>query len=159
MLTFIFGNSHVVDKGLVFLHEQGIAHRYVQHIASYILAFTLYRDCAEYNIMMDADALYPRGYHPVGQSFLPDNSAIAPRLSREHHRVKYYYVDFGISSYIPPGSSDRLVVGEFGREREVPELSATVPYDPFKVDVFIIGNLLKKSLQEVRARVYWHVRV
>ena len=102
---------------------------------------------------MDADALYPCGYHPVDLHSLPDRSGVAPRFSREHSLVKYYYVDFGISSYIPRRSSDRLVVGELGRDREVPELSATVPYDPFKVDVFIIGNVLKRRFQEVRAQV------
>ena len=108
---------------------------------------------------MDGSSLYPKGWHPINYNYSPDYIHRAEHRSRLFAPIKYYYVDFGISSYIPPGSSDRLVVGEFGREREVPELSATVPYDPFKVDVFIIGNLLKKSLQEVRARVYWHVRV
>ena len=34
-------------------------------------------------------------------------------------------------------------MGLDGRDGEVPELSATVPYDPFKTDMFIIGNLFK----------------
>lgn len=63
-------------------------------------------------------------------------------------RVRYYYVDFGMSTRFLPGEP-RLVTGQLGRDREAPELSDTVPYDPFKVDVFIIGNLLRQEFHEV----------
>ena len=108
------------------------------------------RDCVAYNTLMDATALYPRGHHPVKRNLLPDVSDIAPHLPRERGVVKYYFADFGLSSYFPPDSADRLVVGELGREQDVPELSVDVPYDPFKVDVFIIGSMFKKSFMEVR---------
>ena len=144
--------ADVVLKGLVFLHEHGIAHRYVSlHTHNKILTL-VFSDCEAYNILMDADALYPRGYHPVNLGFLPDASHVAPRLRREHSTVRYYYADFGLSSHIPPDSPDKLVVGEFGREQDVPELSSDVPYDPFKVDVFIIGSLFKKHFVEVWTR-------
>jgi len=38
-----------------------------------------------------------------------------------------------------------LVLGLAGRDREVPELSDEVPYDPFKVDIFTIGNVLRRE--------------
>ena len=99
---------------------------------------------------MDSRPLYPQGFHPVFPRKLPDASGTAPVLPRSAAEVKYYYADFGISSYIPPDSSERLVLGDFGRDRDVPELSTTVPYDPFKVDVFIIGNLFEKVFLKVR---------
>jgi len=64
--------------------------------------------------------------------------------------VKYYYVDFGLSTHFPPDAESRVVVGVAGRDQEVPELSEDVPYDPFKVDVFIIGNMLRNEFQNVR---------
>ena len=99
---------------------------------------------------MDAKALYPKGFHPVYPHNLPDLSDDAPTLPRALFAVKYYFVDFGISSYIPPDSQEQHVLGDFGRDQDVPELSTTVPYDPFKVDVFILGNLFEKVFIEVR---------
>lgn len=114
-------------EGLVFMHDHGVAHR----------------DCTDVNIMMNATALYPKGFHPVNDGLLPDGWMPAPVLSRICVPVKYYYVDFGISSYIPPDVYPKLAVGEYGMDKEVPELSATVPYDPFKVDIFILGNFFR----------------
>jgi hypothetical protein len=99
---------------------------------------------------MDATHMYPRGFHPVEDHFLYDIRTPAPRISRLEARVKYYYVDYGISSYFAPGSQRELVVGIAGRDQDVPELSKNVPYDPFKVDIFSIGNVLRGEFQAVR---------
>ncbi|KAI0088667.1 hypothetical protein BDY19DRAFT_891112 [Irpex rosettiformis] len=120
-------------EGLVYMHARGVAHR----------------DCSVRNIMMDATALYPKGFHPVRTSLLPDASGKAPRRSRSSAYIRYYYIDYGISSYFDPSvEQDRNVLGIDGIDREVPELSSTVPYDPFKVDVFLIGNLFKHEVYE-----------
>ena len=63
--------------------------------------------------------------------------------------VKYYFVDYGISSYFPSGSQAKLVVGTEGRDQDVPELSDDVPYDPFKVDIFTIGNVIRRLFCDV----------
>ncbi|KAI0352731.1 hypothetical protein OH77DRAFT_1513089 [Trametes cingulata] len=116
-------------QGLVFLHEHGVAHR----------------DCTYRNIMMDADALYPQGFHPMSDVCLPNSiNQRAPVLSRKDVPVTYYYVDFGISSHFAPEETDRLVIGTSGLDQEVPELSDESPYDPFKVDVFILGNMFRR---------------
>lgn len=114
-------------EGLAFLHEKGVAHR----------------DCVQKNLMMDADAMYPEGFHPVGLNFKPDRSGYAKHTSRSAAPVKYYFVDFGISVHIPESMSSKLVTGFLGRDRDPPELSNEIPYDPFKLDIFIIGNMLK----------------
>jgi hypothetical protein len=49
----------------------------------------------------------------------------------------------GISSYFPTESEPHLVFGRDGRDQDVPELSDDVSYDPFKVDIFTIGNVLR----------------
>ncbi|EED81131.1 predicted protein [Postia placenta Mad-698-R] len=67
--------------------------------------------------------------------------------------IKYYYVDYGLSVYIPPDIHPKLVLGDFGRDQDVPELSLTVPYDPFKVDIFIIGNMLKRIFHDQYSNV------
>jgi len=116
-------------EGLVFLHEKGIAHR----------------DCVRENLMMDADAIYPEGFHPVRINFKPDRSDYAKHTSRSATAVKYYFIDFGISVYIPENLRPKLVTGLHGRDRDPPELSDQVPYDAFKLDIFIIGNMLKRE--------------
>ena len=99
---------------------------------------------------MDATRVYPLGFHPVEQLLLYDIKTRAPRITRLEAGVKYYYVDYGISSYFPPGLQRELVVGIAGRDQDVPELSRNVPYDPFKVDIFSIGNVLRGEFQAVR---------
>ncbi|KAI0333806.1 hypothetical protein GY45DRAFT_1319027 [Cubamyces sp. BRFM 1775] len=117
-------------EGLVFMHEHHVAHR----------------DCAYKNVMMDATALYPKGFHPVQTRSLPDISAVAPVLPRSSAPIKYYFLDFGISTQFGPRDQSRLVVGRAGLERSVPELSDDVPYDPFKVDICILGALFKQQM-------------
>ncbi|KAI0041906.1 hypothetical protein FA95DRAFT_1598729 [Auriscalpium vulgare] len=120
-------------EGLTYMHEQGVAHR----------------DCAFKNMGMDAKAMYPDGFHPVDDIWTPTKSGVAKKLPRLEVGVKYYFIDYGISSYFPPGAPRTLVTGALGRDQEVPELSDDVPYDPFKVDIFIIGNALRQELHDV----------
>ena len=100
---------------------------------------------------MDASALYPEGHHPTKLGYSPDYSHIVRPLSRFKDSVHYYYVDFGISSHIPPGTpqAQALVTGIFGRNQNVPELSVTIPYDPFKVDIFSMGEVFEDLLVKV----------
>lgn len=98
---------------------------------------------------MDAVHLYPRGFHPVRNILLYDCSAPAPFIPRRDAGVKYYFIDYGISSHFSPGSRPRLVTGRDGRDQDVPELSDDVPYDPFKVDVYTIGSVLHHEFCDV----------
>ncbi|OSD06648.1 kinase-like protein [Trametes coccinea BRFM310] len=117
-------------EGLVFMHNHGVAHR----------------DCAFKNIMYDPDVLYPQGFHPMRLDRLPyQTDAWAPVLSRRDVQIRYYYIDFGISSHFTPDDPDKLVTGLDGIEKLVPELSDEVPYDPFKVDIFVLGRMMYET--------------
>lgn len=111
----------------------------------------MYSDCTTKNLMMDGDTLFPRGFHPVHTNYLEDTNTRAPVVSRlaAWPPVKYYYVDFGIAVQIPPHVYPKLALGEDGLDREVPELSNVRPYDPFKVDIFILGNVYRKNIYAV----------
>ncbi|KZV68704.1 hypothetical protein PENSPDRAFT_609718 [Peniophora sp. CONT] len=127
-------------EGLAFMHEQGVAHR----------------DCAAPNIMCDASAMFPRGFHPINQySLFDDIKTGATILPRATAGVRYYFIDYGISSYFPPGRPRELVTGIYGREQDVPELSSTKPYDPFAVDIFILGSLFKKEFCKKYSRLHF----
>lgn len=100
--------------------------------------------------MMDAIAMYPRGFHAIRADNLPhDLHQLAPVLSRNQVPVTYYFVDFGISSWFHADEHERLVLGTDGLDKDVPELSDEVPYDPFKVDIFVLGNMFRKNFTAV----------
>lgn len=99
--------------------------------------------------MMDADAMYPEGFHPILTSFKPDYSGVAPYVSRSEAGVKYYFVDFGISVHIPQDLYPKLVTGHLGRDQTPPELSTTIAYDPFKLDIYILGHMFQTELLDV----------
>lgn len=103
------------------MHEQGVAHRCVK-VITFDPPLTLRTsDCTYKNIMMDASAMYPRGFHPVVPYSLPDGRTYAWRRRRTSVPVKYYFIDYGLSTYFPPGTLQKLVVGIDGRDQEVPE--------------------------------------
>ena len=111
--------------------------------------------------MMDATPLFPSGFHPVRQTALPDLSSSAPRLSRLDTRpVNYYFIDFSIAVRVPFGMDPKRTLGIIGLDQDVPELSDTVPYDPFKVDIFILGNLFQKQFIAVSrtSLIFQHLR-
>ncbi|KAL1937558.1 hypothetical protein VTO73DRAFT_13053 [Trametes versicolor] len=123
--------------GLLFMHEHNVAHR----------------DCAYRNVMMDATAMNPSGYHPLHWRMLPDTVTPAPTLPRSSVPVTYYLIDFGISTRFSPDDPSKLVVGTKGLETTVPELSTTVPYNPFKTDIYILGALFRQEFLDKYSNV------
>lgn len=99
--------------------------------------------------MMDGRPLFPKGHHPVRLDYTPDGVSDAPYFSRQEKSVKYYFIDFGLSSYFEP-EEPLLVLGTKGRDKEPPELSDTQPYNPFPLDIFILGNVYLKEFVHVR---------
>jgi len=137
------------------MHSKGVAHRCVHsHSDTYIPTHLQSRDCSVANIMVDPTNMYPLGFHPVRDRFLNDLSSRAPVIHRSELGVKYYFVDYGISSYFPLRSQGGLVYGTEGRDQDVPELSDEIPYDPFKVDIFTIGNVFRQLFHEVCPSTY-----
>ncbi|KII88223.1 hypothetical protein PLICRDRAFT_175846 [Plicaturopsis crispa FD-325 SS-3] len=115
-------------QGLNFLHDRNVAHR----------------DCAAINIMMDAAPLYPQGFHPIRRDYSRDAAYKLTPLSRIDNPVRYFFTDFGLSIKFAPNEPP-FVLGDEGRDQEVPELSRDIPYNAFKLDVFVLGNLYRKS--------------
>lgn len=107
-------------------------------------------DCCILNIMMDGSELYPEGFHPVVPSLKLNYRDLAPELRRRDvSNVKYLFTDYGVSSRFDDPSAPRLVLGTECQDRTVPELSRTIPYDPFPVDVYTLGNVYREALLEV----------
>ncbi|KAF8601643.1 hypothetical protein BDV93DRAFT_524593 [Ceratobasidium sp. AG-I] len=119
-----------VLEGLSFLHDHRIAHR----------------DCTPPNIMMDWQNLIDEPFHPIRNECSLDGEYYLKIRDRSQAPVKYYFIDFGLSTWFEDDAAPRLVTGKYGREQEVPELHESNPYDPFQVDIFIVGAFLQREL-------------
>ena len=64
--------------------------------------------------------------------------------------MRYFFIDFDLSVCFEEGESHD-VIGDVGRDNQVPELSNDVPYNAFKVDIFALGNLYYKEFSMVRS--------
>lgn len=98
---------------------------------------------------MDASSLYPRGFHPVLNDMLPDLRGPAPMLKRKHVRVRYYWIDFRQALQIPENAPSRLITEWTTPILGPPEVSSGEPFDPFKVDVFMMARALMHSIINV----------
>lgn len=101
--------------------------------------------------MIDATPLFPEGFHPADESFVESFEKRCKPLRRcDVPSVRYYLVDFGISMSFAQTVGPRLTTSFHGIDRDVPEFAIDEPYDPFPVDIFILGNLFRKKFLTVR---------
>lgn len=107
-------------------------------------------DCSDLNIMMDGTNMYPGGFHPIAQFLEPSGRYSARYKLRANVSVKYYFIDFGLSTHFPDTDEPRLVTGSRCQDREAPELSEINPCDPFALDVFLLGNVYRSVFIKVR---------
>ncbi|KAL5513740.1 hypothetical protein ACEPAH_4140 [Sanghuangporus vaninii] len=119
-------------EGIAFMHSKNVAHR----------------DCSDLNIMLDGTSMYPDGFHPVRNSRSRGWTTLAKFRSRSDSRgVKYFFTDFGLSTQFDDADVLRLVTGCVCQV-DVPELSDMVPYDPFAVDIYLLGDVYKRNFIE-----------
>ncbi|KAK6971552.1 kinase domain-containing protein [Favolaschia claudopus] len=119
-------------EGLQFMHEYNVAHF----------------DIAPQNLMMEEHRVVPGGSHFL----LQESHTGFPGVFSWNHRcsvgpVKYYYIDFGLSMYFPEGKDKALTTGTLRTFKTIPELSLTVPYNPFKVDIFQLGLTMHNLIE------------
>lgn len=103
--------------------------------------------------MMDADAMYPGGFHAANQNMTPDYSGLAKHFSRTERPPRYYFIDFGISIRFSPDDSDpRTRVDAWGGGYDHPpeNRKENSEYNPFPADVYYMGNIIKHNFTEVR---------
>lgn len=108
------------------------------------------RDCSDLNIMLDGSAMYRDGFHPILHNRALDwEKGVAKFKNRSDcSDVKYFFIDFDISVRLDGVGKKRLVTGTYCQVN-VPELSDTVLYDPFAVDIYLLGDVYKRAFIEV----------
>ncbi|KAG5640396.1 hypothetical protein DXG03_008805, partial [Asterophora parasitica] len=119
-------------EGMQFMHDQLVAHG----------------DLTTQNIMMDARPILPSGWHFVAHHCKPDGVTPISPLARIDYPVRYFIIDFDCSVRLSPGQP-RLIRNFGGRDGDPPEYKSREPYDPFKIDVFTLGNVFYKDFHQV----------
>jgi len=114
--------------------------------------YKIHRDCNRRNFMVDPSQIYPNGYHPQSIERARDRNSPARHLTRTQRPPKYYLIDFGISRKYNPADGPPLEYPILGGDKTVPEYSRSAdPCDPFPVDVYNAGNLVRRDFLDVRS--------
>jgi len=66
-------------------------------------------------------------------------------FTRTERPVKYYYIDFGLTQQFASDKPRRREPG-YGGDTTVPEFTQKEACDPFAVDVYRLGNLVRECL-------------
>ncbi|KAF8889082.1 kinase-like domain-containing protein [Infundibulicybe gibba] len=120
-----------IFEGLQFMHGQRVAHR----------------DCKINNIMMDSVCLYRKPVHPTNLTKTRDYTGRPKASTRTQRPVKYYLVDFGLSCRYDASEQHPLSQSFIGGDQTVPEFAPGVQVNPFPVDVYCIGNVVRRLTQ------------
>ncbi len=93
--------------------------------------------CAS-NVLMDSTRVVPSGFHFAAPYLQEGNNHkwVKTRWRCQVRPLKYFFIDFESVSFHPEGQENARVLGLFGQYNAMPELSLSVPYNPFKVDIF-----------------------
>ncbi|KAK0206800.1 hypothetical protein DFS33DRAFT_620344 [Desarmillaria ectypa] len=120
-------------EGLAFMHREKYAHR----------------DAAMINMTMDVSDLMPGGFSLASQHFpfLLNLYSGDPRNRCEVGSLRYYFIDFETTTYCPEGIEKARVTGTYGSDHSMPEISEIVPYNPFKLDIYTLGNAFLKEMK------------
>lgn len=103
------------------------------------------------NIMMDPRPTFPEMFHPGDMSKSRDFKSSAKFYTRTSRPTKYIFIDFGLSIRYKPGQ-ERKALPLRGGDKTVPEFQGDglfAPYDPFPVDVYYLGNLIREQFLRV----------
>ncbi|KAF7323793.1 Protein kinase domain-containing protein [Mycena kentingensis (nom. inval.)] len=126
-------------EGLEFLHENGICHG----------------DIAPKNMLMGESTIVPRGSHFAAPLTHGGTSGIFRWRKRCSCPANaYFFIDFDHSLQFdsPDARNTALATGTYGRfVSNPPEASLTVPFNPFRVDVFQLGIVMQNLINNYPA--------
>jgi hypothetical protein len=95
---------------------------------------------------MDAHQLFEEPFHPYFQSLSVDiKRRVYPKYKRSQKEVRYYLIDLGYAKFFRDLTTPREAIGMYAREA-APEQAGIHPYDPFAVDVYQLGAMIKQDL-------------
>ena len=101
--------------------------------------------------MMEWKGMFPEGFH--SQDILRSKSmkGNAPFFTRTQRPTRYIIIDFGMSSRYDPSDVAPLEESLIGGDKTVPEFLKLEPFhDPYKTDIYYVGNLIRTEFIQVR---------
>jgi hypothetical protein len=101
--------------------------------------------------MMDPRPIYLDGYHPVKTNRTSDLKKRASHMTRTDRPVKYFYTNMSEARMYPKfeGVYDRISLGKDGTVPEHRGNTTKAVVNPFAVDVYCLGNVLRTEFLEV----------
>jgi hypothetical protein len=115
---------------------------------TYFKIYVPFSDLMAQNIMMDGRPIFPQGWHFTRRGCAPNGVDPITPLARIDHPVQYFIIDYDCSMMFSPGQS-HLLEGFDGDKTCPPEVKKSQPYDAFKMDVFMLGDVFDKSFFQV----------
>lgn len=101
---------------------------------------------------MDPKPIWPQLHHPIVKLRSRDFKSSAKHRSRTMHPTRYFLIDFGLSTRFNPDDGEPLDYGIIGGDKSVPELQNGGDLElknPFAIDVYYLGNMLRKTFLRV----------
>ncbi|TFK65335.1 hypothetical protein BDN72DRAFT_204073 [Pluteus cervinus] len=123
----VIGFCQQAFTGLLFMHRLGIAHC----------------DCKWNNILVDGSPLFDEEPHPIVMRRSRDFSRYIWPYTRTQRPVRYYWIDFGLSYRHLPTTGTPLISTLACGDRSIPEQFTDPPWNPFALDVYCAGNIMK----------------
>ncbi|KAF8180296.1 hypothetical protein K438DRAFT_1938270 [Mycena galopus ATCC 62051] len=107
-------------------------------------------EIAQQNMVIEESRLIPKGshwYNPDSHSGFSGHFFSWKTRCSLRPAVRYYYIDFGLSNHFPGGKESARIATTLRTFPMIPELSLTVPYNPFYVDVFQLGLAMSRIIE------------
>jgi hypothetical protein len=99
--------------------------------------------------MFDPSGMYPNGYHPDRSLNFKGR---AKRYTRTERPPRYYLIDFGLSRRYT--SRDALDEPLRGGDKSAPEHRVGRRCNPFRTDIYYLGNLVREHFVQVRPDLF-----
>lgn len=100
--------------------------------------------------MLDPTPMFPDLYHPMRLGRNRSLTGRAKFSSRTSRPVKYYFIDFGISSMYPADDPHPREVPIFSGDKSPPEYrKPTEPCDSYALDIYLLGNVIRQDVMTV----------
>ena len=109
------------------------------------------RDVILTNIKFDPSGMYPKGFHPVRLNRSRDFKGRAKSYTRTQRPTRYYLVDFGSSHRY--NSRNALDDPLPGGDNTAPEQQLEGLYNPFRTDIYDLGNVIRERFLKVSTEV------
>ena len=95
--------------------------------------------------------MFPDGFHSQEILRSKDLKGNAPFFTRTQRPTRYIIIDFGMSSRYDPDDLSPQEENLIGGDKTVPEfLNPQLTHDPYKTDIYYVGNLIQTEFISVR---------